>query len=101
MRQPLPGNPLVFFDFQVGKEQVGRMVIELRKDIVPKTAENFRRLCIGDHISPTTQQKLTYTGTRIHRVQRIFAICGGTIGQVGESIYGPTFPDENFQLRVS
>lgn len=38
----MPGNPVVFFDLKVGKENVGRMVIELRKDVVPKTAENFR-----------------------------------------------------------
>lgn len=101
MRQPIKGNPLIYFDFQVDKERVGRMVIELRKDVVPKTAENFRRICVGDFVSKTSQRRLTYSGTRIHRVQRIFAICGGTIGKVGESIYGPTFPDENFQLQVS
>lgn len=77
------------------------MIIELRKDVVPLTAENFRRLCVGDFVSPTTKRQLAYKGTKIHRVQRIFAICGGTIGKIGESIYGETFPDENFQLRVS
>lgn len=94
-------NPIVFFDIQVGPERVGRMVIELRQDVVPRTAENFRKLCVGDQLSESSQRKLTYTGTRIHKVQRLFAVCGGTIGKIGESIYGATFPDENFELLVS
>lgn len=77
------------------------MIIELRKDVVPRTAENFRGLCTGDFVSKKSGKPLTYAGTKIHRVQRMFAICGGTIGNVGESIYGPTFPDENFELLVS
>lgn len=100
MREPRVGNPIVFLDFQVGQELVGRMVIELRSDVVPRTAENFRRLCLGDTISAISKKKLWYKGTKIHKVQRLFAICGGTIGKVGESIYGDTFPDENFQLHV-
>ena len=33
------GNPRCFFDIAVGGEAVGRVVMQLRKDVVPKTAE--------------------------------------------------------------
>ncbi|KAH0502035.1 Coiled-coil domain-containing protein 30 [Microtus ochrogaster] len=38
-----PVNPVVFFDVSIGGQEVGRMKIELFADVVPKTAENFRR----------------------------------------------------------
>ena len=41
-------NPKVFFDMAVGGEDVGRIEMELRADVAPKTAENFRQLCTGE-----------------------------------------------------
>jgi hypothetical protein len=38
-------NPKVYFDVTIGDKDTGRIVMELRKDAVPKTAENFRALC--------------------------------------------------------
>jgi cyclophilin family peptidyl-prolyl cis-trans isomerase len=43
-------NPHVFMEVSVGGEAAGRVVVELRKDVVPKTAENFRALCTGDKV---------------------------------------------------
>jgi cyclophilin family peptidyl-prolyl cis-trans isomerase len=40
-------NPKVFFDIEIGKKPSGRIVMELRADVVPKTAENFRSLYVG------------------------------------------------------
>ncbi len=33
---------------EVGGEDVGRITFELRADVAPKTAENFRQLCTGE-----------------------------------------------------
>lgn len=38
-------NPKVFFDMSADGTALGRVVMELRADIVPRTAENFRALC--------------------------------------------------------
>ncbi|XP_058055501.1 peptidyl-prolyl cis-trans isomerase D [Anopheles bellator] len=98
-----PANPLVYFDVKVGEESVGRIVIELRADVVPKTAENFRALCTGEKgTAPRTGTRLHYKGSKFHRVKSLFMSQGGDIvhfnGTSGESIYGDTFEDENFTL---
>ena len=46
-------NPRVFFEIQIGNRNVGRIEMELRADVVPKTAENFR--CLYVSISTNTQ----------------------------------------------
>lgn len=37
-----PNNPKVFFDLTMGKEELGRVTMQLYADATPKTAENFR-----------------------------------------------------------
>lgn len=41
-------NPQVYFDIKIGNSDVGRIVMILRADVVPKTAENFRQLCTNE-----------------------------------------------------
>ena len=43
------GNPVVFFDISIGGVPAGRIACELFADVVPRTAENFRQLCTGEH----------------------------------------------------
>lgn len=38
----------MFFDISINDVEVGRVVMELFSDIVPRTAENFRALCTGE-----------------------------------------------------
>lgn len=41
--------PVVFFDVEIGGKPVGRIVMELRKDVAPRTCENFR--CAPTHLA--------------------------------------------------
>ncbi|XP_012281250.1 peptidyl-prolyl cis-trans isomerase cyp11 [Orussus abietinus] len=99
-------NTRVFFDVEVGGLPMGRIVFELYSDICPITSENFRALCTGEKgLGKTTEKPLHYKGIVFHRVVKDFMIQGGDFsvgnGTGGESIYGGTFPDENFIIKHS
>lgn len=94
-------NPIVFFDVSIGGHEVGRMKMELFANVVPKTAENFRQLCTGELLKEGVPQG--YKNATFHRIIKDFMIQGGDYikgdGTGSNSIYGPSFADENFKLK--
>lgn len=53
--------PKCYLQLAVNGGVIGRLVVELRTDKVPKTAENFRALCTGENGN-------SYEGSTIHRI---------------------------------
>ncbi|KAF9924526.1 Peptidyl-prolyl cis-trans isomerase B [Linnemannia zychae] len=79
----------VFFDVREGDKDLGRIVIGLFGEVVPRTTRNFLELAKGTH-------GYGYEGSSFHRVIKGDFTRGDGTG--GRSIYGTQFEDENFDL---
>ncbi|CBZ52744.1 putative cyclophilin [Neospora caninum Liverpool] len=90
----------VFLDFALGGRYIGRVLIGLYSDRVPLSVENFIQLCEGYRV----QDKIIgYRNTPVHLVKRGINLTAGDVvhgtGAGKLSIYGPAFPDENFDMQ--
>ncbi|KAL7835480.1 hypothetical protein SRHO_G00278270 [Serrasalmus rhombeus] len=97
-RMGVKDRPQCYFDVEINREPVGRIVFKLFSDVCPKTSKNFLCLCTGEKdTGKTTGKKLCYKGSTFHRVVKNFMIQGGDFtegnGRGGESIYGGYFEE--------
>ncbi|KAK8064869.1 hypothetical protein PG994_007507 [Apiospora phragmitis] len=88
---------------RVAREPLGRITFELFKDVVPRTAENFRQFCTGESKNPMGKSQ-GYKGSKFHRIIPSFMCQGGDFlkgdGTGSTCIYGTkSFGDENFTLK--
>ena len=81
----------VFFDVQIGEktgvswkkgeskgnDDGGRITFGLYGDVVPKTVENFSKLCTGEEGVGTMGKPLTFENTPFHRIITGFMAQGG------------------------
>lgn len=87
-----------YLDIAIDGEAVGRIVIELRTDVNPRTCENFRALC-------TAKYGYSYKECKFHRIIPNFVLQTGDVelktekreGNGGVSIYGRSFADEDLK----
>ncbi|XP_068698073.1 probable inactive peptidyl-prolyl cis-trans isomerase-like 6 [Montipora foliosa] len=99
------GHKFVYMDVAVNEKRIGRLLIELYTDRLPRTCHNFMELCSGQNTETERHDpplKLWYKDSIFHRIVPNGWIQGGDIeggkGTGGESIYGPVFEDEDFSI---
>ena len=93
----LGDRPMAYFDISIDGKEEGRIIFELFSDVVPKTVENFLRICENQ----TKYQ--SYKSCPFHRIMKDNGVYSGDItrgdGKGGWSIYGQFFEDENFRAK--
>jgi cyclophilin family peptidyl-prolyl cis-trans isomerase len=86
----------VYFDVTIDEQSIGRIEMGLFGNVVPKTVENFKQLCLNPKVGDGFKE------SGFHRIIPGFMCQGGDYtlgnGTGGKSIYGNKFDDENFDL---
>ncbi|CAL4106237.1 unnamed protein product [Meganyctiphanes norvegica] len=86
-----------YFDIEIAGKPHDRIVLGLFGETVPRTVQNFLTF------ATTGFDGHKYQGSRFHRIIKNFMVQGGDMingdGTGSLSIFGPYFPDENFQVK--
>ncbi len=98
-RQETSPHGKVFLDIAIGDAAPARIVIELFDATTPRTAENFRDLCLGHGGWTETGLKLDLADTRCSRVVPGLGALFGDMNGLSVAANGRFIPDENFALR--
>jgi len=97
-QQPQEQRSKVQFSVSAGNEDYGTITLELFDEVVPRTVANFVGLASGQN-----SQGFSYKNTIFHRIIPDFMLQGGDFerfdGTGGQSIYGPKFDDESFDIK--
>merc|ERR1712083_260599 len=97
-QQQQPQRSKVQFRISADNEDYGVINMELFDEDVPRTVANFVAIASGQN-----QQGFSYKNTIFHRIIPQFMLQGGDFerfdGTGGQSIYGPSFEDENFLIK--
>lgn len=97
---PAP-RPVAFFEITVDSSVLGEIKFELANDILPKTVDNFCKLCRGEGVV-----RAGYYTSRIHYIKKGESLIGGDIetneGHSSHSAYSERFfEDENYIIPHS
>ena len=57
-----------FIQIKIGSEVVGKILVGLFGDVVPKTVTNFKALCTGEAGMGKAGKPLHYKGAKFHRI---------------------------------
>jgi len=93
---PRSDRTKVIFFVEADGEAVGNITMELFDEVVPLTVRNFAEIADG-------KRGFSYKNSIFHRIIPNFMLQGGDFenfdGTGGQSIYGRTFNDENFEIK--
>lgn len=91
----IDGNPLAYLDIVDGERLVGRIIVQLRRDVVPRAADNFSTLC-------SAPLGYGYKNSPLYGIERGCRIFGGDFygsGSGGQAASGSPIPDESLELK--
>ncbi|CAI5743332.1 unnamed protein product [Hyaloperonospora brassicae] len=104
---PAQPRPRAFLDVSIGGAKSERIVVELAKDIVPRTATNFITMCTNGFTSEAFGAG-SYKDSKFHNVTKgVYCVGGdvltgtGTGGHAALKANERYFDDENYALQFS